>query len=108
MRAGHHSIRQGPRSPPLDAHLRVRIVCWLEPDLLDTHLLEEHPHEAFKRRETSSFEVIQSHTNQVSKSETTVGDDTLDLVEFGQMRGVHCLVPENTVDTEELSWSEAI
>lgn len=46
-------------------------------------------------------------TNQVGKGQVPVRNDSLDLVELGKMCRVDRLVPEDTVDTEELGRLES-
>ena len=71
----------------LQARLRIGVVCGLEAQPVDAHLGEEDFHEA----------------DQSAKREAKVGNDAFDLVELGQMRGVHALVAEDTVDGEVAS-----
>ncbi len=47
-------------------------------------------------------------TDEVRKSKTPVSNDALDLMELRQMRRIHRLVPEHSVDREELRWPETI
>ena len=73
-------------------HLRVGVIRRLEPDIRDTHLLEENTHEP----------------DQIRERQFTVRNDTLDLVELSQMRRVHRLVSEHAVDTEQLGRAEPV
>jgi hypothetical protein len=70
----------------------VWVVRRLEPDLLDAHLAEEDFHES----------------NQVRKGQSTVRDNTFDLVELGQVRCIHGFVSEDAVNAEELGRPEAV
>lgn len=84
-------------------YLCVRIVSRLEPNVLEAHLLEEDPHKPcslqINLRNWTGL-VRCSLTNEVRKSEITIGNDTLDLMKFGKVCGIHRLVPEDSVDTE--------
>lgn len=73
-----------PLVPPkhLQARFRVRVVRGLEPQPLDPHFPEEHLHEP----------------NQPAQRQPKVRNDTLDLMELGEVGGVDGLVAENAVD----------
>ena len=47
-------------------------------------------------------------TNQIGECQSTVCDDALDLMKFRQMRRVHGLVAEHTVDAKQLCRPEAV
>mmetsp|Transcript_6574 Transcript_6574/g.11054 ORF Transcript_6574/g.11054 Transcript_6574/m.11054 type:complete len:366 (+) Transcript_6574:79-1176(+) len=64
----------------------VRVVGRLEAQLRDADLLEEGLDQA----------------DQMSQGEIAVRDETLDLVELTQVRGVHRFITEHTVDREVL------
>lgn len=66
------------------AGLGVWVVGWFEAELLES--------EAVKEGSDDGLEVPQT--------ESIVGDDSLHLVELGEMSGVQGLVAENSVDTE--------
>lgn len=95
-------------------HLRVRVVSGLEPEVLNAHLLEEDTHEAYgtvqlQQPRQNLFEHGSNElTDQIRKREPTVRDDALHLMELGEMRRVHRLVPEHPVDAEQLRGTEAV
>lgn len=71
-------------SKDLHTRLRVRVIRGFKAEVLDAQFREEifqEPHEPAER-------------------EAEVGNDTLDLVELGQMGGIDGLVAEDTVDGE--------
>ncbi len=70
--------------------LCVRIVSWLETNVLNSDLL---------------VKFIQN-TNQVVQAQVSVNDESFDLMEFSQMSVVQSLVSEHSVNWEELSWPE--
>ena len=47
-------------------------------------------------------------TNQIRECQPSIRDDALDLVEFRQMRRVHGLIAEHTVDAKQLCRAEAV
>lgn len=70
--------------------LGVRIVGRLQPDLLDSNLLVEFGKDA----------------DEVVQAQVSVDHKTLDLMEFCEVSVVEGLVAEDSIDREELSWSE--
>lgn len=70
--------------------LGIRVESRLEFDVGHTHLLEEDLHES----------------NQITQSQVLVRDDSLDLVELGQMSGIDGFVTVNTIDREEFGGLE--
>ena len=74
----------------LHAGFRVGVVGRLEAQFRDAQLLEERVNDAF----------------QIAQRQIPVGDQTFDLMELGQMRGVQRFVSEHTVDGEQFGGSE--
>src|SRR5690606_4339810 len=64
--------------------LGVWVISRFESQLVHSHLCKEGSHE----------------TNQVTQSQTEISNDTLDLMELGQMCGVDGLVTEDSVNRE--------
>ncbi|KAI6876494.1 phenylalanyl-tRNA synthetase-like protein alpha chain [Hortaea werneckii] len=73
----------------LHARFRVRVVSRLELEIRQAHGAEELLHESL----------------EAAERQAVVRDHALDLVEFGQMRGVDGLVTEDTVDREVFAGS---
>ncbi len=48
------------------------------------------------------------HTDQVGEGKSPVGDDTLHLLELGEMRGIHSFITEDSINAEKLRRSESI
>ena len=72
----------------LERRLGIWVICWLETQIVDTHLVEEDSHELHKS----------------SQSQIIIRNNTLDLVELSQMCRIHSLVSENTVNGEITCW----
>lgn len=68
----------------------VRIVGWLEPNLLNADFFIE----------------FSQDTNQMIKSKISVNNEPFDLMELSQVSIIKSLISENSIDREELSWSE--
>ena len=66
--------------------LRVRVVGRLILQVLNADLVEESLH----------------NTKEVVKADSTIDDNTFDLMEFSQMSGIKGLVSEDTIDGEVL------
>lgn len=66
----------------LQAGLRVRVIRWLEPELVDSHLGKEDLHES----------------NQSPEREAEIRNYPFYLMEFGQMSCVDAFVAENSVN----------
>lgn len=73
-------------SEDFERRFSVWVVSGLVLKVLDTNLIEEGLH----------------NTEQVVKSDALVNNDTFDLMELSQMRGVESLVSEHTIDGEVL------
>ena len=74
----------------LHRRFSVRIVSWLEPNVLNTDLFVE----------------LSQNTNQVVEAQISVNDESFYLMEFSQVSIVQRFVSEHSVDWEELSGSE--
>lgn len=46
------------------------------------------------------------NANEVSKANIFVGHNSFNLVKFGQMSSVYCLISEHPVNREQFSWLE--
>ena len=94
------------------ADLRVRIICRLEAEILDTHFFEEYTHESCvpHREYDAPHESMSARvrTDQIGKCQPPVSDNTLNLVKLRQMRRVHCLVTKYAVDTKQLCGPKAV
>ena len=97
-------------SKDFERGLRVWVVCGFEPQVLDTHLLEEDSHEPYEKRLVLGKQVSRSlkPTNEICERQVSISDNALDLVELRQMRRIHRFVPEHPIDTEQLGWPEPI
>lgn len=73
----------------LHTRFRIRIVCGLESQLVNTHLCKEDLHEPY----------------QSAEREAKVCDDTLYLVELRQMCCINGLVSKDSIDREVTGWS---
>jgi len=106
------SFELGVESEYLERGLRVWVVGWFEPDVLNTHLLEEDSHEPCEKKRISSWNAgkttRKNPTYEIGERQIPIGDDALHLMELRQMRRIHRLVPKYPVDTEQLGRSEAI
>ncbi len=68
----------------LHARFGVGVVGGFEAELLETEVVEEGSNNRL----------------EVSQAESVVGDNSLNLVEFGQVGSVQGLVAEDSIDTE--------
>ena len=75
-----------------ETRFRVWVVRWLILQVLDSNLREEGLHDA----------------EQVVETDTAIDHDAFNLMELGQVSRIECLVPEDTVDGEELHWLELL
>jgi hypothetical protein len=73
----------------LQTRLCIRVIGWLEAQVVDAHLLEEDFHKA----------------NQAAKRESVICDDAFNLVEFSKMSLIDSLISKDAVDGEVASWT---
>jgi hypothetical protein len=73
----------------LQTWLCVRVIGWLEAQVVDAHLLEEDFHKA----------------NQAAKRESIIGDHALNLVEFSKMSLIDSLISKDPINGEVASWT---
>lgn len=72
--------------------LSVRVVGRLKPDLFDTDFLVEFCQNA----------------DQMVETQVSVNDESFDLMEFCQVSVVQSFISEDSINWEELSWSERL
>lgn len=87
----------------------TRVISTLVLEIGNAHLSEENIHKLPHVRSclsifNASWIVTVSHLHKTTKGQVVVSNDTLDLVEFSQMRSVDGFVTEHTIDGEVTGW----